>query len=151
MKRSLFFWLRLILGAIFITAAVDKIINPAAFAKMIFNYQLLPDFLINLCAIILPWLELALGLSLMIGLWLPGAVVLVNVLLLAFLGALVFNLARGLNIHCGCFSTAATSEPATLWYLFRDSAFLLMGGYLFFGVFFSAHLGETASEVNLQN
>lgn len=151
MKKSLFFWFRLILGAIFITAAADKIFNPAAFAKMIFNYQLLPGFLINLSAIILPWLELALGLSLMIGLWLPGAVVLVNVLLLAFLGSLVFNLARGLNIHCGCFSTAATGEPATLWYLFRDSAFLLMGGYLLFGVFFSAHIGETASGADLQN
>lgn len=134
------------MGAIFITAAVDKILNPAAFAKMIFNYQLLPDSLINFSAIVLPWLELTLGLSLMIGLWLPGAVVLVNVLLLAFLGALVFNLARGLNIHCGCFSTATTGEPATLWYLFRDASFVLIGGCLLLGVFFSDRIAKPVSE-----
>jgi uncharacterized membrane protein YphA (DoxX/SURF4 family) len=141
LKRSLFFWLRLIMGAIFITAAADKIFDPAAFAKVIFNYQLLPDSLINVAAIVLPWLEFILGLALMTGLWLPGAVVLVNVLLVAFLGALVFNLARGLDIHCGCFSTAATGEPATLWYLFRDISFVFMGGYLLFGVFFSDRIG----------
>ncbi len=146
MKKSLYFWVRLIMGAIFITAAADKILNPAAFARVIFNYQLLPDSLINLSTILLPWLEFILGLALMTGLWLPGAVVLVNVLLLTFLGALVFNLRRGLNIHCGCFTSAATGEPATLWYLFRDTAFVLMGGYLLFGVFFPARIGATASE-----
>jgi Methylamine utilisation protein MauE len=150
LKRSLFFWLRLIMGAIFITAAADKIFNPAAFAKVIFNYQLLPDFLINLSAIVLPWLEFILGFSLMIGLWLPGTVVLVNALLLAFLGALVFNLARGLDIHCGCFSTAATGEPATLWYLFRDTAFVLMGGCLLFGVLFPVRINEAASEAEVR-
>ena len=151
MKKSLFFWFRLILGAIFITAAADKIFNPSAFAKAIFNYQLLPDSIINLSAIVLPWLEFMLGLALMTGLWLPGAVVLVNVLLLTFLGALVFNLARGLNIHCGCFSTATTGEPATLWYLFRDTAFVLMGGWLLFGVFFSDRIGATATEAESRN
>ncbi len=151
MKKSLFFWFRLIMGAIFITAAMDKIFHPVAFAQVIFNYQLLPDFLINVCAIIVPWLEFILGFSLMIGLWLPGAVVLVNVLLLTFLSALVFNLARGLNIHCGCFSTAATGEPATLWYLFRDSAFVFMGGYMLVGVFFPARIGATATEVESRN
>ncbi len=134
------------MGAIFITAAADKIFNPSAFAKVIYNYQLLPDSLINLAAIVLPWLELALGFSLIVGLWLPGAVVLVNLLLLTFLGALIFNLARGLNIHCGCFSTAASGEPATLWYLFRDISFVLIGGYLLLGVFFSDRIGKPVSE-----
>lgn len=146
MKKSLFFWFRLIMGAVFITAAVDKIIYPAAFAEVIFNYQLLPDFLVNFAAIILPWLEFILGLALMTGLWLPGAVVLVDALLLAFLGALVFNVSRGLNIHCGCFSMAATGEPSTLWYLFRDSVFVLIGGWLFFGVFFAESFLNTAQK-----
>ncbi len=151
MKKSLFFWLRLIMGAIFITAAADKIFNPSAFAKVIYNYQLLPDSLINLSAIVLPWLELALGFSLIVGLWLPGAVVLVNLLLLTFLGALIFNLARDLNIHCGCFSTAASGEPATLWYLFRDISFVLIGGYLLSGVFFSDGIGKPVSEAGSLN
>ena len=136
-KRALFgkplpFWVRLILGAVFIIASVDKIYNPAAFAQAIYNYQILPGVLINLTAIILPWLEILLGLFLIFGLWLPGTVTVMNLLLIAFFCALVFNLARGLDVHCGCFNTAATGDPATAWYLARDAAFLLMGGYLFF-------------------
>lgn len=131
-KKPLNFWVRLILGVIFIIASADKIIHPAAFAQAIYNYQILPDYLINIVSIILPWLEILLGVFLLFGLWLPGTVTLTNALLLAFLSALVFNVARGLDVHCGCFSTSATGAPATAWYLVRDTAFLLMGGYLFY-------------------
>jgi uncharacterized membrane protein YphA (DoxX/SURF4 family) len=130
------FLIRLILGAVFVLASVDKIIHPAAFAQAIYNYQILPDVLINLTAIILPWLELLLGIMLIAGLWLPGATVLVNLLLLAFFAALVFNVARGLNVHCGCFTTSTEGTPATTWYLVRDSFFLVLGCTLTFRVMF---------------
>lgn len=45
---------RLFLGAVFVYASLDKILHPQAFAEMVYNYQLLPDVLINLTAIILP-------------------------------------------------------------------------------------------------
>jgi cobalt-zinc-cadmium efflux system protein len=130
------FWIRLILGAVFVLASVDKIIHPAAFAQAIYNYQILPDALINLTAIILPWLELLLGILLISGLWLPGAAVLVNLLLLAFFGALVFNVARGLDVHCGCFTASTEGTPATTWYLIRDTVFLVLGCVLSFKVVF---------------
>ena len=64
-----------------------------------------------------------------------GTVVLANLLFLAFFGSLLFNLARGLNIHCGCFSSSTQGDPLTTWYVIRDGVFLLLGGYLFYGVF----------------
>jgi cobalt-zinc-cadmium efflux system protein len=134
-KRPLFFWVRLIMGAIFIFASLDKIYHPAAFVQAIYNYQILPGSLINLTALVLPWVELLLGCLLVFGLWLPGAVSLANLLLVTFFGALVFNVARGLDVHCGCFSTSTQGDPATAWYLLRDAVFLLMGGYLFCKVF----------------
>ena len=140
LRKPLQFWLRLILGAIFVVASADKIYQPAAFAQAIYNYQILPDTLINIMAIILPWLEILLGLFLIIGLWLPGTVTLTNLLLVTFLGALVFNMAQGLDVHCGCFSTSTEGAPATAWYLIRDASFLLMGGYLFFKVVVSRKL-----------
>ena len=85
------FWIRLILGAVFVIASVNKIHQPTAFAKTLHNYQLLPDAFINLTAIILPWLELLLGILLISGLWLPGAALLANLLLLVFFGALLFQ------------------------------------------------------------
>ncbi|MFP4086497.1 MAG: MauE/DoxX family redox-associated membrane protein [Desulfobacteraceae bacterium] len=98
---------RLILGVIFIYASIDKIAHPAAFAKDIYNYQILPDTLINLTAMGLPSLELILGIFLVVGLFREGSVSMVTLLLLVFFGAMVFNLARGLDIHCGCFHTSA--------------------------------------------
>ena len=102
---------------------------------MVYNCQILPGSFINVTAIVLPWMELILGSLLVIGLWIPGSVLLANLLFLAFFGSLFFNLARGLNIHCGCFSTSTEGDPLTTWYVIRDGVFLLLGGYLFYGVF----------------
>ena len=134
-KRDGFFALcaRLILGAVFIYASIDKIIHPAAFAKAVYNYQILPDYLINLTAIILPWLELILSVFLLVGLFREGSVSIVTVLLVVFLGAMIFNLARGLDIYCGCFSTSAegAGNAPMAWYVLRDGLFLLPAFYLF--------------------
>ena len=127
----------LILGAIFIYASIDKIIHPAAFAEAIYNYQILPDSLINLTAIVLPWLELIVGLFLIIGLFTEGSVCIVTALMLVFFGAMIFNLARGLDIHCGCFSTSsdATNNAPMVWYVMRDGLFLIPALYLFYQTF----------------
>ena len=127
---------RLILSGIFIYASLDKISHPAAFAKDVYNYQILPDALINLTALVLPWLELFLGLCLLAGIWLPGAVLTVNGLMVVFLAALVFNLARGLDINCGCFSTGSEAPAMSAgWYLLRDAGFLAVGIFLYYAVF----------------
>ena len=129
---------RMILGAVFIYASMDKIIHPEAFAKAVYNYQILPEALINLTAVILPWLELILGLFLIIGLFREGSACIAMVLMLIFLGAMIFNLARGLDIHCGCFSTSTegTGNVPMAWYLFRDGLFLIPAFYLFYRTFF---------------
>ena len=127
---------RMILGAVFIYASIDKIVHPEAFAKAVYNYQILPDALINLTAIILPWLELLLGICLVLGACLPGVVFLSNMLLAIFFGALVFNLARGLDINCGCFSTSQiTPNLCMCLYVIRDSLFLVPAFFLFYRTF----------------
>jgi len=125
---------RLILGAVFIYASIDKIGHPAAFAKDVYNYQILPDVLINLTALVLPWLELILGIFLLVGLFREGTAWIATLLLGVFFGAMVFNLARGLDIHCGCFHTSAqgTDSAPMAWYVFRDGLFLIPAVYLFF-------------------
>lgn len=56
--------LRLLLGAVFLLASFDKILHPQAFAQTVYNYQILTDGFVNLAAIMLPWLELLLGVCL---------------------------------------------------------------------------------------
>ncbi len=131
----------------FIYASVDKILHPAAFAEAVYNYKILPDALINLTAIILPWLELLLGIFLVLGVWLPGAALLCNLLLVTFFAALVFNLARGLDIKCGCFITSqeTTSNLCMCLYVIRDGIFLLLGLYLLSHIFLEKRKAFTTS------
>ena len=58
---------RWLLGATFIYASYSKILAPAVFAKIIYGYDLFPAMLINLFAILLPFVELIAGLALIIG------------------------------------------------------------------------------------
>lgn len=142
--RTIAWLLRIVLGGIFIYASLDKILHPAAFAEIIYNYQVLPGEIINVSAIVLPWLELVLGILLVFGKFLPGASVLCALLLAAFWATLLFNLARGLDVHCGCFSTQSTDQAPMVWYVFRDTTFLAIGLALIVLVFKQnrAHVSE---------
>jgi uncharacterized membrane protein YphA (DoxX/SURF4 family) len=125
------FVLRIVLGCIFIYASLDKINHPDLFAEAVYNYQLLPEMAVNLVAISLPWLELLSGILLVLGLWKEGSILILSGLMVVFIGALGINLARGLDVHCGCFITQST-DPITILTLFRDSLFLLLAFYLFY-------------------
>ncbi len=125
---------RFVLGAVFILAGVPKIMDGAAFAGAVYNYQLLPDVLINFFAVFLPWLEVVTGFLLISGIWLPGAVVIYNGLMVIFISALVISAFRGLDISCGCFSTDS-KDVINGWTIFRDAVLLLASLYLLFVVF----------------
>jgi uncharacterized membrane protein YphA (DoxX/SURF4 family) len=135
LRKRIFLAVRLALGAIFVLASISKIAYPGAFAEIVSNYQILPAMLVNPAAIVLPWMELVLGLLLLAGLWLPGAALASLTLLTLFFAALLYNMARGINVHCGCFSVSTSGSPQMLWYLVRDSLFLLLGAALFCFVF----------------
>ena len=46
------------LGYVFISASLDKIMDPVSFSKSINNYEITPYWINNLVALILPWIEL---------------------------------------------------------------------------------------------
>ncbi|MGQ9859531.1 MAG: MauE/DoxX family redox-associated membrane protein [Thermodesulfobacteriota bacterium] len=123
--------LRLVLGAIFLYAGVVKSQDPSGFAQAIYNYRILPGWAINPLAILLPWVEIVMGAVLLMGLWVPGASLLAFGLLGLFAAALCINLARGLDIDCGCFSTASTGSGSTIWYFLRDMLFMAMAIQVF--------------------
>ena len=57
---------RLILAFVFIYASIDKIIDPLSFSNTIDNYHISPYQLNNIAALIIPWLELIIGICLLI-------------------------------------------------------------------------------------
>jgi uncharacterized membrane protein YphA (DoxX/SURF4 family) len=126
--------LQIIIGAVFVYASYNKLFDQVAFAKSVYGYKFLPDFLINITAIIVPPLEFIAGLFLMFGLFRKGSSVVIIVLLSVFLIALVQAYARGLDIDCGCFgSTAAdkTTSSDILIRIFQD-ILLLLGAIIIF-------------------
>jgi uncharacterized membrane protein YphA (DoxX/SURF4 family) len=118
---------RLVLGAIFIYASLDKIAHPAAFAGIIANYAIVPDFLVTLPALALPWLELIAGLCLVAGAWTRSSALWLSLLLLLFILALGVNALRGINMSCGCFSTSATDTENAYVLILRDLLILVPG------------------------
>ena len=119
---------RWILGLTFIYASFHKIMLPEDFARIVYGYDLFPHVLINLIAIIIPFLELVAGLALIIGLYPRSAAIIINALLLAFIAALTINLIRGHEFDCGCFSDSQsgyTSSPKVT--IVRDIIYLALG------------------------
>jgi len=120
------------LGAVFVAAAIPKIADPPAFAHMIYNYRLMPGGLVNALALVMPWIELVVGILLVAGVWRREAALVAAALLLVFLGAIGWNLARGHAVDCGCFDVrSAGKTPEQLltemkWVLLRDVGLLLM-------------------------
>lgn len=123
---------QLALGAIFVIAAIPKIADPPSFAHMIFNYRLVPSSLINISALVMPWVELLAGLALILGVWKAAARTVVGILLAVFIIAISINLGRDNAIDCGCFNVSdrgKTHEQRIFDMkvdVFRDLGMLLM-------------------------
>ncbi len=123
---------RLALGAIFIVAAYTKLHFDGAwhlrdyhffFSMAIDSYELLPLWAVELAGRILPWIELLLGVMLILGLWTRWAAAAASALVAVFLAAIVRAYFLRLAISCGCFGN---NERLTGWTIFRDSGFLAL-------------------------
>lgn len=124
------------LGITFIVASAGKIGEPGKFATIIYGYYLFPGWIINLSAIILPFVELVAGVALIAGVYPRSALIIINGLLLVFILAIAINLVRGHQFDCGCFSVAASDTvESAVWLLVRDIGLLACGAYLWFKSF----------------
>ena len=132
-KGPLVILCRLVLGGVFIYASLDKIANPAEFAKAIGNYHVLPFGLENLLALFLPWLELLTGILLIAGIMVDGATILIISMNIVFIFAISQALARGISIECGCFSVS-TEGGSNIGFqtILRDFVYLIMAFIIFY-------------------
>ena len=107
--------LRLLLGAFFVYASLDKIWNPAAFAKIVYQWQVVGPVPSNLVAVTLPWVELLAGLLLLAGIWRRESALVTALMLVVFLAAAASVMARGIDVeNCGCVSVAK-AEATSSW------------------------------------
>jgi putative oxidoreductase len=120
------------LGVVFVGACLHKVADPHSFAVDVATYDILPLALINVTAIVLPWIELAAGGMLLAGLRTRAAALLVVGMMLMFIAALMIALARGLDMSCGCFaSQGADEDPISRLTVLRDLGWLALAGLVF--------------------
>ncbi len=119
--------LRVWVGIIFIAAAWHKILYPAKFALSIATYQTLPLKYINLMAITLPWLEIVVAVTLILGLWTRASALIMAGMNIMFIVALYLAIQNQTQMtSCGCFSADAEAAMKTIgWdYVYRDIRYL---------------------------
>ena len=102
LDRYLIVTTRIILGAVFLWASFGKILEPGDFARSISNYHIVPFGIENIVALILPWLELLIGMGLILGIMVDGSVQISAILLIMFILMIGQAILRGFNIECGC-------------------------------------------------
>jgi len=125
MIRWLRVLLRLALGAVFVYAAYTKLRQSwLLFALSIDSYQLLPEWGVLTLARTLPWLELAVGLLLLTGVWLRYVSIAATLLLALFFSVMLLSYVHGTGIDCGCFGVGEALSVKTL---LRDGGLLAAG------------------------
>lgn len=124
--------LRLIVGGVFLYATIDKLFNQEEFSKAIYNYKFLPEGLINIFAIVIPYLELITAVLMILGIFLRGSSFLITLLLVMFIIALTQAYARGLDISCGCFSLETVGQKSDILLRIIEDILLLIASIIIF-------------------
>lgn len=94
---------RIVVGALFVSVGVSKIMDPIKFASDIQAYRMVPVEITHAMAFILPWLEVFAGAMLIVGPWRGEARFVIFALTVVFTIAKVWAEMQGLRISCGCF------------------------------------------------
>lgn len=117
--------LRIVLGAIFIVAGATKVGHADLFAAQIAGFRLLAPAVIAPIAIALPFLEILLGIYLIIGLFTRAAAWIAVALLAIFDLAIASAVVRGMSVSCGCFGP--NDATVTTWSeVARDAVFVVL-------------------------
>jgi len=122
---------RIILGIVFLISGILKLIDPVQFSEAILNYQVVGRVLSGWIAVIIPTLEIVLGLGLVSGVWLPEALIATAGLYVIFDVMIAQALLRGLDISCGCFNPSE-SGPIDFFKIMQN---LILTGLSFGSVF----------------
>jgi uncharacterized membrane protein YphA (DoxX/SURF4 family) len=119
---------RLIVGGVWIAAGALKVGDLTASGRSVVAYRILPYDASMSVGAILPFLELALGLLLVLGLATRIAAAASVVLFAVYIGGIASVWARGLQIDCGCFGGGGYRANATAaypWEIARDTGLFL--------------------------
>ncbi len=147
-RRCFYHLPRIILGGIFIYSGVVKLADVKGFARLISQYDLVPEQLLPPVAIGLPALELLAGIGLLFEI--PGALAAIFSMLVMFCTVLWYGILKDLDIDCGCFSTAELKGHDSLRQaLYRDFVMIAVCGNLFLYRLLRVRRNASAGRIHL--
>ena len=124
---------RLVTGGVWIVAGLIKLPDPAGSVRAVRAYDLLPESVVPTVGLVLPLLEVVVGLGLVLGLLTRTMAVVSALLFVAFIIGIASAWARGLEIDCGCFGGGGELAGASAKYpgeIARDVGLLLASLWL---------------------
>jgi uncharacterized membrane protein YphA (DoxX/SURF4 family) len=124
---------RLLLGAMWLYYCVPKLTQPTQNIANVRDFQILPSGLVNTFAYAQPYLELSIGLLLIVGLGTRLVALFSAILLLVYIGGIISLGARGISISCGCGGNGGTVAAGQTRYtldVLRDVVFLIPVAWL---------------------
>ena len=124
---------RLTLGGVLFVAGYLKVGTPDKSQMAVRAYEMLPISVANLLGLILPPVEIVIGVLLILGALTRVVAALGGFTRFVFIIAIAQAWARGLNIDCGCFGGGGTVAPGETKYLqeiLRDTGLAFLAAYL---------------------
>jgi uncharacterized membrane protein YphA (DoxX/SURF4 family) len=110
---ALIFILRVAIGALLVVAAAFKLHDGAAASvESVAAYRILPAFLVTVLGVALPYIELALGGYLVLGLFVRVVGWIVTAQFALFAVAVSTLVIRHLPADCGCFGSGLPTPPS---------------------------------------
>lgn len=110
-QTLLTFFARLLIGSVLLAAGGLKAFEPSQAANAMAAYKILPTKTAHILGYALPWLEIAIGVLLIIGVSVRMFAAISSVLMGFFIAAIISIWARGILIDCGCFGGGGEIDP----------------------------------------
>jgi uncharacterized membrane protein YphA (DoxX/SURF4 family) len=125
---------RLVVGGVWIAAGALKLGDLTASGRSVVAYRIIPFDAAMFLGAVLPFLEVTIGLLLVLGLATRVIAAVSVVLFGIYIVAIASVWARGMRIDCGCFGTGGDltgdQRPQYAIEIIRDIALLLVAGFL---------------------
>jgi uncharacterized membrane protein YphA (DoxX/SURF4 family) len=125
---------RFVLGGVLLAAGLLKYKHLDKSQMAVRAYEILPISIANFLGIVLPFVEIGIGILLILGAAIRISAICGGLLMIIFIIGISQAWARGLSIDCGCFGGGGQVEPGATNYLpeiLRDLGLALLGIFLF--------------------
>ena len=121
---------RLWVAGVFLYAAYDKVWDPASFALIVAQYDIIPMWLVNPGSVVMAWLQMIAGLMLLVGWYVRPAAFWTSGMLIFFIGLMIYAGFTGAGFDCGCFPGGSEGDIAGFEVAIRDLYYLIPSLYL---------------------